>query len=257
MVGRAGVDAGMGRRWPDLRLGKVSGACAPPHNGIRPSPLVDKGHERHSGPGPGREPPRRRARRRAAGPDARAGRHPPGPALPLPRPGRRRPGGRRGRAGGGRPGRRGRPHGDRRRRRRGDLRVGRRARRGRHLPRRGRHTPAPAPCAPAPCRSRSPRTGSPRSWPANGSASPPRRSRRWTPGPELDTAIEAVGGLPAVLKTRRGGYDGKGQAVLREPSDVDAAWDAARRRRHRAPDPRALRAVPARALGDRGAERRR
>jgi 5-(carboxyamino)imidazole ribonucleotide synthase len=41
---------------------------------------------------------------------------------------------------------------------------------------------------------------------------------------ELDTAVEAVGGLPAVLKTRRGGYDGKGQAVLREPADVDAAW---------------------------------
>ena len=41
----------------------------------------------------------------------------------------------------------------------------------------------------------------------------------------LDTAIEAVGGLPAVLKTRRGGYDGKGQAVLREARDVDAAWD--------------------------------
>ena len=42
---------------------------------------------------------------------------------------------------------------------------------------------------------------------------------------DLDTAIEAVGGLPAVLKTRRGGYDGKGQAVLREARDVDAAWD--------------------------------
>jgi len=41
---------------------------------------------------------------------------------------------------------------------------------------------------------------------------------------ELDSAIEAVGGLPAVLKTRRGGYDGKGQAVLRAASDVDAAW---------------------------------
>jgi len=41
----------------------------------------------------------------------------------------------------------------------------------------------------------------------------------------LDTAIEAVGGLPAVLKTRRGGYDGKGQAVLRASADVEAAWD--------------------------------
>ena len=26
------------------------------------------------------------------------------------------------------------------------------------------------------------------------------------------------------MKTRRGGYDGKGQAVLRAPADVDAAW---------------------------------
>lgn len=40
---------------------------------------------------------------------------------------------------------------------------------------------------------------------------------------ELDAAI-AVVGLPAVLKTRRGGYDGKGQAVVREGRDVDAAW---------------------------------
>jgi 5-(carboxyamino)imidazole ribonucleotide synthase len=40
----------------------------------------------------------------------------------------------------------------------------------------------------------------------------------------LDAAIEAVGGLPAVLKTRRGGYDGKGQAVLRGAADVDRAW---------------------------------
>ncbi len=41
----------------------------------------------------------------------------------------------------------------------------------------------------------------------------------------LDAAIEVVGGLPAVLKTRRGGYDGKGQAVLSAPDDVDRAWD--------------------------------
>jgi 5-(carboxyamino)imidazole ribonucleotide synthase len=31
-------------------------------------------------------------------------------------------------------------------------------------------------------------------------------------------------GLPAVLKTRRGGYDGKGQTTLHEPGDVDRAW---------------------------------
>jgi 5-(carboxyamino)imidazole ribonucleotide synthase len=33
-------------------------------------------------------------------------------------------------------------------------------------------------------------------------------------------------GLPGVLKTRRLGYDGKGQFVLREASQVDAAWAA-------------------------------
>lgn len=31
-------------------------------------------------------------------------------------------------------------------------------------------------------------------------------------------------GLPAVLKTRRFGYDGKGQAVIRTHAEVDAAW---------------------------------
>jgi 5-(carboxyamino)imidazole ribonucleotide synthase len=40
----------------------------------------------------------------------------------------------------------------------------------------------------------------------------------------LDTAIGELG-LPAVLKTRRGGYDGKGQAVLQTPMDADAAWE--------------------------------
>lgn len=39
----------------------------------------------------------------------------------------------------------------------------------------------------------------------------------------LDIAVRAIG-LPAVLKTRRLGYDGKGQAVLRKPEDVDTAW---------------------------------
>lgn len=39
----------------------------------------------------------------------------------------------------------------------------------------------------------------------------------------LDLAVGMIG-LPAVLKTRRMGYDGKGQAVLRRPEDLDAAW---------------------------------
>ena len=42
---------------------------------------------------------------------------------------------------------------------------------------------------------------------------------------DLARAIETIG-LPAVLKTRRLGYDGKGQAVLRTPADADAAWAA-------------------------------
>ncbi len=39
---------------------------------------------------------------------------------------------------------------------------------------------------------------------------------------ELRQAVEQIG-LPAVLKTRRGGYDGKGQMVLRQPADVERA----------------------------------
>ena len=39
---------------------------------------------------------------------------------------------------------------------------------------------------------------------------------------------EAIGhvGLPAVLKTRRLGYDGKGQAVIKGPPQVEPAWQA-------------------------------
>ncbi|GAC1629362.1 MAG: 5-(carboxyamino)imidazole ribonucleotide synthase [Nevskia sp.] len=42
---------------------------------------------------------------------------------------------------------------------------------------------------------------------------------------DLDVAA-VITGLPAVLKTRRLGYDGKGQAVLRSAADFDAAWAA-------------------------------
>jgi 5-(carboxyamino)imidazole ribonucleotide synthase len=41
----------------------------------------------------------------------------------------------------------------------------------------------------------------------------------------LDAAIAAIG-LPAVLKTRRLGYDGKGQAVLRRAERAEDAWRA-------------------------------
>lgn len=40
---------------------------------------------------------------------------------------------------------------------------------------------------------------------------------------ELLDAAAALG-LPCVVKTRTMGYDGKGQAVLRSPEDVDRAW---------------------------------
>ena len=42
---------------------------------------------------------------------------------------------------------------------------------------------------------------------------------------ELALAVVKLG-LPAVLKTRRLGYDGKGQVVLKQPEDVPAAWAA-------------------------------
>lgn len=41
----------------------------------------------------------------------------------------------------------------------------------------------------------------------------------------LDAAVEKLG-TPCILKTRRLGYDGKGQFRIKTPNDVDAAWDA-------------------------------
>jgi 5-(carboxyamino)imidazole ribonucleotide synthase len=42
---------------------------------------------------------------------------------------------------------------------------------------------------------------------------------------DLEAAIERIG-LPGILKTRRMGYDGKGQARIMKRADVDAAWAA-------------------------------
>jgi 5-(carboxyamino)imidazole ribonucleotide synthase len=42
---------------------------------------------------------------------------------------------------------------------------------------------------------------------------------------DLRRALE-VTGLPAIVKTRRLGYDGKGQALIRQPDDVPRAWAA-------------------------------
>jgi 5-(carboxyamino)imidazole ribonucleotide synthase len=41
---------------------------------------------------------------------------------------------------------------------------------------------------------------------------------------DLDAAIDALG-LPVIVKTRRGGYDGKGQASIRSAEDVATVWD--------------------------------
>jgi 5-(carboxyamino)imidazole ribonucleotide synthase len=48
----------------------------------------------------------------------------------------------------------------------------------------------------------------------------------WRAVDQRDDLARAVAelGCPAVLKTRRLGYDGKGQAVIRAASEVDAAW---------------------------------
>jgi len=40
----------------------------------------------------------------------------------------------------------------------------------------------------------------------------------------FDAALAAVG-LPAVLKTRRFGYDGKGQRVIHDAAEAESAWD--------------------------------
>lgn len=49
----------------------------------------------------------------------------------------------------------------------------------------------------------------------------------WRPVTGLASLAEAVGdlGLPAVLKTTREGYDGKGQAILRSEADLAAAFE--------------------------------
>ena len=57
----------------------------------------------------------------------------------------------------------------------------------------------------------------------NGIAVAPYRAVR--SHEELDAAIAEIG-LPAVLKTTRLGYDGKGQRTLRTPADAEAALDA-------------------------------
>ena len=58
----------------------------------------------------------------------------------------------------------------------------------------------------------------------NGAGAP---TAPWAPVGSLEELEEAVGRLrlPAVLKTTRLGYDGKGQAMLRAPEDLAPAWE--------------------------------
>jgi len=42
---------------------------------------------------------------------------------------------------------------------------------------------------------------------------------------QLDAALAEIG-TPCILKTRRLGYDGKGQFRIKSPADADAAWEA-------------------------------
>jgi 5-(carboxyamino)imidazole ribonucleotide synthase len=44
---------------------------------------------------------------------------------------------------------------------------------------------------------------------------------------DIEAAVDALG-LPVVIKTRRLGYDGKGQFVVRDLDDVEAAWNELR-----------------------------
>ena len=54
------------------------------------------------------------------------------------------------------------------------------------------------------------------------------RVAQWRAVSRIDDVTSAVAelGLPVVLKTRRYGYDGKGQAWIRSPDEAGAAWDS-------------------------------
>ena len=59
---------------------------------------------------------------------------------------------------------------------------------------------------------------------ANGWASAPPITPTCPSAASLRAAIARIG-LPAVLKTRRFGYDGKGQAIIRNGDDPDRVWE--------------------------------
>ena len=83
------------------------------------------------------------------------------------------------------------------------------------------------------------------------------RHRALRAGAQRDAACRRAStsiGLPAVLKTRQLGYDGKGQAKIDSGSDPTAAW---RELAERALHPGRLHRLRARGLGHRGARARR
>ena len=57
-----------------------------------------------------------------------------------------------------------------------------------------------------------------------------RRSAPSSRSPNCARAVQQLG-LPGVLKTRRLGYDGKGQRYLRKPADIEPAWERSAARR--------------------------
>ena len=126
------------------------------------------------------------------------------------------------------------------------LRVRERAGRGRHGGSAERVPVYPA----TGCAGRWPRIGSPRRRCFERLGIPHGRvRRRRQPGrPRRGTGSGSA--LPAILKTRRLGYDGKGQVVLR---DADRRRRGLGRARRRAADPGSVVAVPARAVDPRGA----
>ena len=69
------------------------------------------------------------------------------------------------------------------------------------------------------------RIGSTKKRCAKSSASRPSRFAPIADERELEAAIATVG-LPAVLKTRRLGYDGKGQRIVRHASEAAVAWQS-------------------------------
>ncbi|WP_174273920.1 5-(carboxyamino)imidazole ribonucleotide synthase [Sphingomonas bacterium] len=60
---------------------------------------------------------------------------------------------------------------------------------------------------------------------AEGQGGRPARWRAVSSAAELDAALAEIG-APAILKTRRFGYDGKGQARIGAPGEAAAAWEA-------------------------------